>query len=148
MSNKNMQKYNFIEGIALADCCFEAYGSNYNELFRNAAEATFSQMVNLKSVKGTEKRTIELKADNIEELLYNFLSEIIALKDSLYMVFNKFDVKVNGKKNKFELKADLYGEEIDQKKHKLGIDVKAATYHQFKVWKEGKICKARVILDI
>lgn len=143
-----MQKFKILSDLTWADIAFEAYGKNYDELFNNAAEATFAQMVDLKTVKPKEKKLITLSSDTIQGLLFDFLSELVYMKDTFYMLFNKFDSKVKESKGKFELKADLFGEEINLKRHKLGVDVKAVTWHLFQIKKEKSLYVSTIVLDV
>ena len=109
-------KYKFLEEIAIADIAFEAYGKNLDELFANAALAVSDSMVNLETVKHKQKKIIKIKEKQIDLLLFDFLSEIIWIKDTKNLLLSKFDVKIqNGKINK--LKCVAYGEKIDRKKH-------------------------------
>ena len=48
----------------------------------------------------------------------------------------------------FELQAECRGDRINPEKQKLGNDIKAVTYHDFKVEQQKGGWKARVILDI
>tara|TARA_Y100000310_G_scaffold345729_1_gene468917 strand:- start:2032 stop:2451 length:420 start_codon:yes stop_codon:yes gene_type:complete len=137
--------YKFLDDVSIADITFEAKGKNLNELFESCALATFDSMVNLKTVKAKIKKEIKLEEENIENLLFNFLEELIFLKDAKYILFNKF--KVDIKENK-KLKALVNGEKINIKKHDLKVDVKAVTMHKFKVEKKGNMWKAFVILDV
>ncbi|MEK6862123.1 MAG: archease [Nanoarchaeota archaeon] len=143
-----MQKFKILHNLSWADIAFEAYGKSYNELFNNAAEATFAQMVDLKTVKPKEKKTITLSSETIQGLLFDFLSELIYMKDTFYMLFSKFDSKVKESKGKFELKTSVSGEEINPKRHRFGVDVKAVTMHRFNIEKIKNIYKATVILDV
>ena len=143
-----MQKYKILHDLSWADIAFEAYGKNYDELFNNAAEATFAQMVDLKTVKPKVKKNITLSLETIQGLLFDFLSELVYLKDTFYIVFSKFDTKIKESKGKFELKATISGEEINPKRHKLGVDVKAITMHHFNIEKTKEGYKATVILDV
>lgn len=139
--------YKFLDNVSIADIAFEARNKELNKLFEDCALATFDSMVDLKTVKLKIKKEIKLKADNIEELLFKFLEELVFLKDSDYVLFNKFKVKIDGDKD-FILKASLNGEKIDTKKHKLKVDVKAITMHMFKVEKIKNEWKAFVVLDV
>ena len=142
-----MNKFKFLEDKAIADIAFEAYGKNIGELFENCALALFDSMANLKTVKAKIKKEITLDNENLEGLLYDFLSEIVYLKDVDYMVFNK--VKINIKKNKkYELKAVISGDTINQEKQELRNDVKAVTMHMFKIDKIKNNYKATIVIDI
>lgn len=142
---KNMKKFRFLEDIATADVAFEAYGKDLNELFENAALALFETMAETKSIINHQSLTISHQNDTIDGLLFDFLNELVFLKDSKGLVFGDFKVKISGK---YKLKAQVFGEEIDPKRHKLKTDVKAVTLHQFKVAKTKGGYKARVVLDV
>ena len=139
-----MKKYKFIDHTA--DVMFEAYGENLNKVFENAALATFEVQCNLKKVERKVKKKIKLKNEDMEKLLFDFLEELIYLKDAKYLLFNKFKVKID--KEKGILTAEIEGEKIDPKKHELKTDVKAITLHKFELKKIKEGYKVRVILDI
>ena len=134
--------YKFIDHTA--DIAFEANGKTLEELFESAALAVFDTMVDLNTVIGNEKKIIRLEAASIERLFLDFLEELIFLKDFKYMVFNKFEVKINNNR----LDAVLHGDKINPSKHKLKVDVKAVTMHKFKLEKVKEGYKSFVILDI
>ncbi len=137
-------KFKYLENVAIADIAFEAYGKNLNEVFENSAYAFFDMTCNPKTVKSKIKKEIKIEDKDEQNLLYNFLAELIFLKDSEQLIFNK--VKVLISKNK--LKATLYGDKIDYGKQELRNDVKAITYHMFKLEKTKKGYKVTVVVDI
>jgi SHS2 domain-containing protein len=139
--------YRFLEDIATGDAAFEAEGRTLEELFVEAAVATFEVMVDTMGVEAKITREVELKNEAVDGLLFDWLSELVYLKDAEAVLFSKF--KVNIKKNDaYDLKAMVSGENINQQKHILRSDVKAITYHMFEVKKTGENWTARVILDI
>jgi SHS2 domain-containing protein len=145
--NNNKKKYKFLEKVAIADIAYEAYGKNLNELFENAAFAIFELSANLKTVDAKKKLEVKLENEKIENLLYDFLSEILFLKDSKYMVFKKVKVSIDENK-KYQLKAVLEGDTINPQKQQLENDIKAVTMHMFKIEKEKNNWKATVVVDI
>ena len=142
-----MPKYKFLEDVAIADIAYEAYGKDLNELFENAALAIFELSAELKTVEAKQKLEINLENEKIENLLYDFLSEILFLKDSKYMVFRKVKVKIIENK-KYKLNAVLEGDTINPEKQHLENDIKAVTMHMFEVKKEKNGWKATVVVDI
>lgn len=137
--------YKFLDDIAIADAAFEAEGKDLNELFRECAVATFEVMVDTKKVESKIKKVIKLENEDLEKLLYEFLEELIFLKDRDALVFGEFNIKIE---EGYKLEAEISGDKIDYKKQKLRSDVKAVTLHKFKVEKVGNKYKAFVILDI
>ena len=151
--------YKFLEGITTADVAFEASGRDLAGMFVSAGQAVAAtQIKSLKSIKEKVKRKISLDAENVEELLFKFLDELIFLKDKDLLIFSRFDMdifereakekKVRDEVKVFRLKATAFGEKLDMKKHEMIVDVKAVTMHQFKVSKEKGFWKARVVLDV
>jgi len=135
-------KYKFLEHTA--DAMFEAYGKDLNELFENSALAVEECMVKLSSLKNKEKHKISLKSESIEELLYDFLSELIFIKDTEGLLFKKFKVRIKD----LNLEAECEGEKINRNTQELLDDAKAVTKHLFKVKKLKNKWLARIIIDI
>lgn len=143
--------HKFLENIAIADIAFEAKAKTLDKLFEECALAIIEQSVNPKtlSAKTKKKKTLKLKADSVEKLLHDFLSELIFLKDSKQLLFKKIQAKVVEKKeNEFELTANCFGEKINQKKHELRNDIKAVTLHLFEAKKTRNGWFARIVLDV
>ena len=136
--------FKFLEDIAIADIAFEATGKDLDELFESSAEALESSMANIKKVKPKIKKEIIVSKETVEELLFDFLNELVYLKDAELLLFSKFSVKINGKK----LHAEVLGDKIDSKTQELDNDVKAVTLHGFKVEKTKDGWKTKIILDV
>lgn len=142
-----MGEFRFLENVAIADAAFQAEAENIEELFQTCAQATFEVMADTKTIEHKYKEGVELVGENLEELLFGWLAELIYLKDVKSMLFSKFDVKIQ-KKNGYRLAASVWGESTDQKKHKVRVDVKAVTYHLLEVKRTDNRWTAKVILDI
>jgi SHS2 domain-containing protein len=140
-----MRKYVFLDHTA--DVLFEAYGKNLDELFTNAALALQEIQVKLSTVKPKQKHMIKVEGEKVDLLLFDFLQELIYIKDVKELLFSKFKVCVK-KNTKYVATATCLGEKIDFKKHECKVDAKAITLHQFEVKKEKGHWKARVIVDI
>ena len=145
--NNNNKKYKFLEDVAIADIAYEAYGKDLNEVFENAALAIFELSADAETIDAVKKVEFELENEKLDNLLYDFLSEILFLKDSKYMVFKHVHAAVEeGKKNK--LKAVLEGDKINPEVQHLENDIKAVTMHMFELKKEKNQWKATVVVDI
>ncbi len=141
-----MKRYRFLDHTS--DVMFEASGKNLNEVFENAGLAVFDVQSDLKKIKLKIKKKIKLKNSIIGDLLFDFLEELIYLKDAKYILFGKFDVKIIQKRMVYYLDAVAIGEKINPKKHELKTDVKAITLHEFFLKKTDHGWKCRVLLDI
>ena len=141
--------YKFLEDIAIADVAFEATGRTLEELLESAGLAVTNTMVkDLKSVKHVVQKNFKVEGENAEKLMFNFLQELIFLKDAELLLFNKFQLDIIPKKNKLQLSVKAYGEKLDMKKHELLVDVKAVSLHSFKVEETKDGWVADVILDV
>lgn len=140
--------YKFLEGITVADVAFEVSALTLEKLFADAGIAVVAtQINNVKAIKAKVKKKIKLQAENIEELLFKFLDELIFIKDKDLLLFSKFtDMKIS--KDGSSLDCIAYGEKLDLKRHQTLVDVKAVTMHQFEVKKTAKGWRARVVLDV
>jgi len=127
-----------------ADVGIIAYGADLKQAFANAAKALFSLITELDDVEEVLHRDMELTASDEENLLVEWLNELVYRFDTDGIIFRRFDII---KLNSTHLKARGYGEKVDSSKHKLKTGVKAATYHMLKVDKNDG-CKVQVLFDI
>ena len=138
--------YKFLPDVALADIAFEAHSKTVNGLFESCANALADIMVDPKSLHAKVTKKITLKSDDLDRLLYDFLTELIVIKDVDSLLFS--DVKVEVGSEGTKLSAEAKGEPIDRVRHILRNDVKAVTMHMFGIQQEGTKWKATVVLDI
>ena len=136
-----MKRFRLIDHTA--DIGLIAYGRSLAEAFANAAYGLFSIIAELKTVKETESRQLELSEEDSEALLFEWLNRLIYLFDVDMLLLRRFDVAdFDGR----GLKAICYGEKYDPSRHHLKMGVKSATYHMMKVDKEKN--QVRVIFDV
>ena len=142
-----MEEYVFLNDIATADVAIEARGDTLEELFSACAMATFEVMVDTSCIQPEIKKALHLKNSEIDGLLFDWLAEIIYIKDAECMLFGKYDIKIT-KNTNYQLDAEIFGEEINQSQHDLRCDVKAITFHLFEVYEKDGKWISRFILDI
>ena len=142
-----MEEYIFLDDIATADVAIESRGDTLEELFTASAMATFEVMSDTSSIQLKIKKVLHLEHSEIDGLLFDWLAEIIYLKDAEFMLFGKYDLKIT-KDTNYLLDAEILGEEINQSKHDLRCDVKAITFHLFEVYEKNGKWISRFILDM
>ena len=138
-----MEKYELIDHTA--DIGVKAFGSNLSECFENAAKAMFDIITDSSEVENIGQYNIELQADDSEQLLVDWLSELLYLNSAKNLVFGFF--KVNLGDNNKKLNATIFGEKYDISRHKAGAEIKAVTYHMLEIRKK-KPYRAQVLFDI
>ena len=116
-------RYRLLEHTA--DAMVEAHGETLGERFASAAYALFDQMTDVTKVSPKGEVRIELRADGREQLLVDFLQELLFLHDTENLVFSEFDVETDGK----GLVARARGEAFDEARHPKRSVVKGITYH-------------------
>jgi len=140
-------RYTFLEDIALADCAVEVEGKDLDDLFETSAAALAALMVEPATVPIAVERAVTLTAPELDLLLYDWLSELIYLKDRDREVFTRVKARVSGT-GPFHLTAELGGDAIDPTRMVLGSDPKAVTFHQFAVTPVDGAWRARIVIDI
>ena len=136
-----MKRFRLIEHTA--DVGLAAEGTTLAEAFANAAYGLFSIIAELKTVKETESRRLEISEDDPEGLLFEWLNSLIYLFDVEMLLLKKFDIiELDGR----HLEAICYGERYDPSRHHLKTGVKSATYHMMKV--DNKKNQVQVIFDV
>ncbi|MFW6149945.1 MAG: archease [Chloroflexota bacterium] len=126
-----------------ADTGLRAYGTNLPEAFANAAYGLFSIITDLRTVRQRETRDVVVQAHDIEELLFDWMNQLIYLFDVDHILLKRFDMIEFGPT---ALRASCRGEDYDPSRHQLRTEVKSATYHMLQV--NGQNNTVRVIFDI
>jgi SHS2 domain-containing protein len=127
-----------------ADIGIKGFGRTLGEAFENGARAMFSIMLDLARVEARDKVRIYCSAPDEETLFVEWLNELLAQASLKEMAFSDFKVETL---DRGELHGYALGEKLDQEKHKVKVEVKAATYSMLKVYK-NKIYTAQCIVDV
>ena len=102
----------------------------------------FDIMSNTSSIAPLQDFEVKLEAPDMEQLLVDWLSELLYLSDVEETLFCEFEVKIRG--NKLEGKAR--GEKIDLARHGFNTEIKAVTYHMLEIDKVNNT--VQVLFDI
>jgi SHS2 domain-containing protein len=131
-----------------ADVGIRGKGNSLKEAFSECGNALLEVMYERKTIKPKEKVYITAFAESKENLLINYLNELLTEMDLSEKAFNSIKVKrIYEKEGKFFLNAECFGETLDFNKHNLKIEVKAATYSGLKI-QEGKKFIVECIVDV
>lgn len=144
------RSFRFLEQVALADSAFEASGDSPTELFLAAGQAVIETMANPATVSARWERVIERTDPELADLLFDWLSDMVFLKDAEGVVFREATAVVTEDRphGGWRLLGTLTGEPIDPGRHELHNDVKAVTKHLYEVRQQDGRWIARVVLDI
>lgn len=128
-----------------ADIGLRARAADLDELFAEAARALFSVIVeNFDQVQPHEEVSIAVGGQRLDDLMYDWLSELLCVSDTRRILLCQFNVSVSDS----GLAATARGEPIDPARHCLDTEVKAITYHGLKVERSGGDWLAEIIVDL
>ena len=105
----------------------------------------FDIITDSSEIESIGQYNIELEAPDLEQLLVDWLSELLFLNSAKNLVFGFFKIDLDEKNKK--LTAKVFGQKFDLSKHKIGAEIKAVTYHMLKV-KKKKPYHVQVLFDI
>ncbi|MFZ2070770.1 MAG: archease [Halobacteriota archaeon] len=138
-----MDKIKYIEHPS--DVGFEVYGDTIEELFANAAVATYSFMTDVDEIAADVEREVAINSEDLYSLMFDWLDELLFLFESELLVLNKFDIEVN--LSNFSINGNCKGGKFDPTRHVSGVIIKAVTYNMMEI-KKNELWHARVVLDV
>ena len=130
----------------MTDAFIEVTGNTLDEAFENAAISVVDTMIDINSVEEKRHKKIEIIAKDLNNLLYNWLEEIIILTITEGFAARRFSVTLT-KNGEYSLVANIDGEEIDFKKHNFKLEIKSPTFHLMEI-KQEKPIMMRFLLDL
>jgi SHS2 domain-containing protein len=123
-----------------------ARGATPAEAFANAAEGMYALILELDDVREEEARDVDLQGAGLEDLLVDWLLELIYLTETEGLVFRRFDVR---ELSESKLRATAWGERFDPDRHRShNVMVKAVTRHMLEIAREDGGYRVQVLFDI
>lgn len=127
-----------------ADIGIKGVGLTPAQAFEQAALALTAVITDPKNIAPRQCVNIRCEAENVEELLIDWLNRIIYESDVRNMLFSRFHVTMTEQ----ALHADMWGELVDKKKHCPAVEIKGATYHGLCVEQRGNLWHAECVVDV
>ena len=128
-----------------ADLGMEFFGASREELFVSAGTGIFDVISDINQIKAEKTFQINVEGIDLEDLLVNWLRELLYLHQVKRMLLREFHIS---EMNDLHLKGSVRGEPFDAKRHEIKKEVKAATYHNIEVTENKGRWTARVIFDV
>ncbi len=126
------------------DVGLKVWGQDLEELFKNAAMGMSELITDVSSVTESENREVHIVADSNDDLLVQWLNELVFLFDTYNYIGKSYSVSIVNKK----LKAEISGGTFDPSSSESRLLIKAATYHDLSLSKTNTHWEATVIFDI
>jgi len=134
-----VKEYEILEHAA--DLKIRTRGRDLKEAFSNFLKGIFEFCRPEFEDQKPTVREIWLKAENLESLLIDFLSQILYLSDVNDEVYSAIDFEILTPR---ELKGKIIGRKIARQQ----AEIKAATWHELEIKKRDDYWEATVLFDI
>ena len=128
-----------------ADVGLRIYGGTLAELFANAGRGLMALAMEPQPIQETERLPLSASGSDTEQLLVNWLSEILYHMDAKGWMFSRFAIR---KCSPTAVAGEGLGERRDAASRRRAVAVKAVTYHQLSVRKTADGWQATVYFDI
>jgi len=143
-----MKPYEIIDHTA--DVGLKANGATLKELFENAAKGMFEIIGGAGLVKAERlklKREIRIKkeVEALEELLVDWLSELLYIFNRDKVLFSAFEIS---ELNNDGLSGKASGIKTDSTDTRLQTEIKAVTFHNLKIEENKNGFSSTIIFDV
>lgn len=131
-----------------ADAKFQAFGASLEEAFSHAALALANLMWDPEAVAAARSRPVEVTGSDLQQLLLNFLEEVLFLLDSQrFLLHAVANLEIGTAGPGFSLSAEFLGDDADRGGEIFG-DVKAVTYHEMEIVSSHDRWSIQVVVDM
>ena len=130
-----------------ADIRIEVYGKNLEDLFLNAADGLGKLLTGSIKVSDSQiEKILALESDSFDDLLVDWLREILFLFNSERFILRKASLKIS---EGISLDSTLFGSILDPSLElEDGLEIKGVTYHGLLLEEGFDGFVAQVIFDI
>lgn len=128
-----------------ADISVKIYAASLKDIFIQSSVAMMDLICNIDKVKPMKSFNIKVSGISNEQLLVNWLQEILYLHEVRNFLFCKFII--NSIKDGV-ITGSAIGEKLDSSRHELMNHIKAVTYSNMDIKKEHGRYITRIVFDI
>lgn len=138
--------YSFVDHTA--DVAADLTGRTLGELFQAAAQALTDTITEISGVRPLVTQSVTLESDSLEDLLVDWLNELLYRFEVQDMLFSSASVTVEEHHARWFLAGSVSGELFDAARHPTRVLVKSATYHALAITHDSGLWRTRVVFDI
>ena len=138
--------YAFIDHTA--DVAADLTGRSVDELFLFAAQALTDTITDIRTVQPVVTQSVTLEAHSPEDLLVDWLNELLYRFEVQNVLFSDGAVTVREVGERWHLAARITGEPFEPTRHPSRVQVKSATYHGLNVTHTSGTWNARIVFDV
>ncbi len=132
-----------------ADIALQVWGKNLDELFLNAAEGMYSFIFADLEFNGSEDWKFSASDQSAENLLVIFLTELnyyISIKRIIICMPIK--IKINKNSGLYSISCHSKSQDFPRDIFDEFLEIKAVTYHNLNITKDGGLLTVKIVFDI
>jgi SHS2 domain-containing protein len=128
------------------DAIIEVTANNLKEAFEIAGISVIEIILDSSKVEENSNRNLIVKGKDLKYLLYNWLEEIIILTITDGFAGKRILLEIT-KNEEYQINAEIFGEEIDLRKHEFKVEIKSPTFHEMEIKQNDKVIM-KYLLDL
>ena len=128
------------------DAFIEVTASSLTEAFKVAGDSVVDTILDNSKIEEKEERNIVVMGKDLNYLLYNWLEDLIYLIITEGFAIKKLDIILE-KNEEYTISAQIFGEDIDIKKHGFKVEIKSPTFHEMEI-KQEKQVTMKFLMDL
>ena len=141
---KKKMSYRYLEHST--DAIIEVTAPNLTTAFEVAGKSVVETIIDPSKIEEKTMKHLSITGKDLRYLLYNWLEEVIILTITDGFAVKRISVKIENNQE-YKIQAELFGEEIDIKKHGFKVEIKSPTFHEMDIH-EGDQITLRYLLDL
>lgn len=122
-------------------------GATLGELFASATEAFGETLTILGHIEPRQSEELDVDAPDLDELLVDYLSELLYRFDARGWLTRHVDLDVHEKDGGWTLEGTLRGERRDAARHPLRTPIGGISYHSLHVHRDDERWTAEVLFE-
>jgi SHS2 domain-containing protein len=127
-----------------ADMGITVWGDNLKDLFIHAACAMYDLVADISTIRPAISFPVHARALDIDELLKNWLSELLYYFHVKNLLLSGFSIDVL---NDTDIISMVSGEKTDRSRHVLKREIKAVTFHNLHIMQTKAGFQTDIIFD-
>jgi SHS2 domain-containing protein len=140
-----MSRYEFLDDLT-SDLMIRVHAESYEALLETAAYAMFSVICRTETIERRDDISLEVEGEDEEDLLYQWLSQLLTKSEIEELFLVEFDVKLQKADTGLRIQARAHGEPATPEKGETVV--KAVTLYGLKVERVCDDYQATFSLDI
>ena len=129
---------------ASGDLGFRAKGPDLPSVVAAIAQRLVSALLPLETIREQETRSLDVSGEEEEEQIVNFLNEVLFLVFGYRWLPRRIASIIWGER----IKAELIGEPLDSKRHRIEREIKAVTYHNLSITRTQDSVTIDILCDL